>query len=362
MKNVSIYVCVALLIVSMILTWTTDLRSDIHAGKGSGINESIDSPEDFQDLLLWLSRNEIPSADVDRGVTVLANDKSYTGSSKDDGDEDQVHQTKDFDSMTVREEAYVSVKDYSYYNINNGLTERGKSEDTKAMMNRSMTLYITKDERYYHSVGQMLVDAYAAEWGSQGREEDGEQLYLDFDMEIYINYSQGKIYLKVNKWTALGNKVVTFSDEMIGKWASISRLGDIVEDLNGADGLNEETFNMLLECIDTAIQEEDIRGNKDSYIVEKNEKDSNDGEEEEVDMKLSLNLADRERPVVSMYVDQESSKENWTLGGGDAYTNACAEVTYTFENINNTVIEMDDDVDVLELTLDNMDQYIYIED
>lgn len=216
-----------------------------------------------------------------------------------------------------------------------------------------MTLYITKNERYYHSVGQIFSDAYAGSYDGDKTESGGSQAYIDFDVEVYINYRKDKYLLRINKWVMLGNETVVVSDDLIGKWASLHDADDASDVVGQIDGLNEEAFEALRTVLAEAIGQDSLHGSGGTYTLDKTEESEDAGK---TDMKLSLDLADPERPVVSMYVGYDYNEID---SGDTSQASTYMEVTYTFENINNTVIEIDDDIDVLKLTSKNINRYIY---
>lgn len=373
MKQVSIYVCIVLLIVSVFSTWKTTPQSDVRAGKGDGINETIESPDDFQSLISSLSGGSILTASTgEGGVTVLSGDKTYIGSwdddddddddydyddddddddddygyDDDDDDDDDDRREKTYGSMTIREEVYMSSSQYV------STSNPRYRSDMDSTLNRSMTLYITKNERYYHSVGQIFSDAYV-----EGKSEGGgSQAYIDFDVEVYINYRKSQYLLKINKWVMLGSEAVVVSDDLIGKWASLRDADDASDIVSLIDGLNEEAFEALRTLLAEAIGQDSLHGSGNTYTLDKTEESASAGK---TDTKLSLNLADPERPVVSMYVGYDYEKKE-ASGSTAAQASTYMDVTYTFENINNTVIEIDDDIDVLKLTSKNINRYIYL--
>lgn len=380
MKQVSIYVCVVLLIVSVFSTWKTTPQSDVRAGKGDGVNETIESPDDFQSLISSLSGGSILTASTgDGGVTVLSGDKTYIGfwdddddddhdddydydddedddydyDDDDDDDDDDDRREKTYNSMTIREEVYMSSSQYFHLSFDLGNTTCWRTTDQDSTLNRSMTLYITKNERYYHSVGQIFSDAYAGSYDGDKTESGGSQAYIDFDVEVYINYRKDKYLLRINKWVMLGNETVVVSDDLIGKWASLHDADDASDVVGQIDGLNEEAFEALRTVLAEAIGQDSLHGSGGTYTLDKTEESEDAGK---TDMKLSLDLADPERPVVSMYVGYDYNEID---SGDTSQASTYMEVTYTFENINNTVIEIDDDIDVLKLTSKNINRYIY---
>lgn len=384
MKYVSIYVCIALLIASVFCTWTNDLKSDVRAGKGDGVNEIVETPEDFHHLIQFVDGISIRTASAEQDVTVLSADKSYIGVSwsddeddddsygdydydydyDDDADDEEDRKETTYDSMTIHEEAYISAS--SSYNLSVNINDERQwtYTDADSTLNRSLTMYITKDERYYHSVGQFFSDTFNESDDGKKKTQEGKQCYLDFDVEIYVNQRKNQLLMKINKWSMLGGTTVVVSDDLIGKWASLRGMEEAEDVLSMVDGVNEDAFRSLRNIIGEAIDDGEFHGSNKTYTLEKKNEDSegSDDVDDEENMTLTLNLSDPERPMVSMYIGcDHSSDESGQFMSNKTISSTYTDVTYTFENINNTVIDMSDDIDVIKLTSKNISRYIYVE-
>lgn len=366
MKYVSFGVCIALLLVSLLLVWNGNAASDVQAGPGDGVNEQIDTPEAFMDFLKSFDEDSMVSAHIpEQGVSVLSADKDMIGlsgseddESESDADDNDASPSVKYDSVTIHEDVYMST--YAYYHYRDNSESRSATANVK--LNRSLTMYMTEDVSYYHSVGSLFMNSDSVT-GKPTSTTTTSHSYVDFDMEVYLNLYRDECLVKFNNWAMVGNDVITISDEIIGKWVTFP--DSVSDDIYGVDGLNKEAFTVLQSIVETALSNNEFRRSDNTYKLGKTNVYLPVIGAKQASVDFMLDMADAERPMVRMNVtDKDHAADNGSVGTDfyETESKVYMDALYTFENINNTVIEMADDVDVIRLTDDNVDQYIYMAD
>lgn len=335
MKFVSIALCLIMLVVAIVFVPGNSQKIAM-AGPGNGENEKIKSPESFSELMMFVARDDSydlsnsQNSDNGQGIMLLSYG-SYTNKSDE---------KKEYDSVTIHEDARMLISS-SYASIK-------ESKSQKYTLSRRMDVYLTEDATYYHSIG-LLTSKYSYRYSSDDAgSSSNEALYFDFDVEIYLDKVDGKNYFKINKWVMAGSDTVKISDELIGKWFTTNARFNLFSQL---DMFNRDSFEQLGEVVDYATGSDDLHETRNNmYTVPEDELLSILGVSES-DIKthgsFKLDLTDNEAPLVSMQ-----------LSYGTEYVSCSTDVSYQFENINNTVIKMNDNVEIMELDDDELDDYI----
>ena len=141
-----------------------------------------------------------------------------------------------------------------------------------------------------------------------------ESVCLVFDMEFYMDSEDALV--KFNTFDATGNIGFIVIDDAIGKWFDM-------EDLDYIDGLNRDVLGeigyIMIEAKDDQFEEY----KKNIFMVDS--KLSNGAQ-------VMIDLSNSQNPIMDIqYSDNEDGM-------------VVVNVMYSFENINNTVVELMDDI------------------
>ena len=340
MKYVSIIICLVLLVTAIVFI-PKDLNSGIIAGSGNGKNEKLEEPEDVLELLACISETE--------SVARAANARSKRG---------------DYESATIHESAYLTMSSSSsyyeeHYDYYGNYYSSYYSSASSTTLSRELSIYMTEDASYYHSIGQITS---SSSYDSPENDEDYDnQMYYNFDIEIYLNHDDDEMFIKFNRWDMFGTgEYLIISEEIKGKWVSFD------SSLYGAVGFIDEANRSSLSTIGTiismALSEDLFDENKDQYTLSKKDLKELYGTDNMYKGDFTLNLSDPERPTISFDIDVTNESDNDGNGTSQYYNKTVTNLEYVFENINNTVVEMSKSVDVIEIDEDDFEDYFIIED
>lgn len=331
-KYVSTFVCLCLLIAALFFHPDLFNGRQIVAGKGDGKNEKIETIADVEQLLDSFSKRNKESLkkDFPGGTILLSNDESQAFS--DDADEsNESDEEIAYNSFTVTETAYLSV-----------MSKYGSSS-----MNRILTMYTAQNATYYHSVGEM--SNYQNRATSLEADAPTERVgqSMAFDMEVFIDYTNVKAYIKINSFDMIGQNKITFSNEAMGRWISFGEGDELLFDV---DQMNQSFFPRLAKVVDVAIEKDLFDHSRSEYVLkDKDFFDAADVDQRQANLmgECVVNLSDKEAPIFMM-----------EMNAGESYM----DLAYTFENINNTVVEFPANINVLQINEENIDSYLTVED
>lgn len=316
MKFISIGVCTALLIASLIFSPTN--QSDVKTGEGKGKSLELVDVNEFIDFLMFVTGEEEYSelSAVKSDSDGFSNMSVNSSSNNDSESRTQTVITK-FKSGTVHEETVVSQRVHqnnTYYSMS---------------LNRNLSIYISETAVYYHSQGNMTT------------EEDGSTTHYIFDIEIYNDINN--CFVKFNRFDYTGDYKeigIKVLDSGIGIWLDFSE--------------NMPEMNDLLE--DTYIGEiaDEISGIDESYFDQNGDVYLADfvahGDFSEYDTAyLEIDISNGKKPS-AVFVLNRDTDDTW-------YSYSVNEdqlVKFSFENIDNTVVEFDDNIKVQK----NLDKFV----
>ena len=310
-------------------------RRDVKLGEGKGKSVELTEVNEFIDFLMFVTGEDnhmylrsVP--DVSEG---FSNMSVKLLDSQDTDSRTQRVITK-FISGTVHEETVVSQRLYqSKKSYDSGINAGREERQYEMSLTRSLSIYISDTAVYYHSSGNMYTN------------DNGSAIQFIFDMELYNDAD--RTYIKFNRfdftgdYREIGGKLldsgigiwfdVTFEDDLsMNELLARTYIGEIASELIGAD-------------------ESDFERTGDVYFAELSDESSIDGEYEY----LEIDISNGKNPSAEygMKLDEES----------DGYSNYASQlVRFSFENIDNTVVEFDEDIKVEK----NIDKYfkVYEED
>ena len=355
MKYVSIFICVVLIIVSICLI-PGSTSSDVTAGMGNGVNKELNHPEDIQALLSYISNENSETMDNNStyGVSVLG----YEDSEKSNDDNAKSKSTKKqiYRSVTIHENAYITSSSNSSAYVESG-TYYSSANST---MNRQLSIYMTEKSSYYHSIGQISSSSSYDAPAFENDKDKQSSAYASFDLEIFFDSKSGDVFIKFNKWNMVStSQTVIISNEILGRWVKFD--GNAFDALDLLDSMNRSSLSLIGNIITMAIDDDMFNENKNSYSISK--KDFKEILETD-DLKTGefiVDMSNAERPIVKMTASVSTSNKddnNSSKYSANAYT----KLEYVFENINNTIVEMDKNADILEIDEDDVEDYIIIED
>lgn len=340
MKYISVFVCLALIIVSICFL-PPSAGNDVTVGMGDGINKELETPQDIQGLLKYISEeNSAELYNQDSfGISVL----NYNdGKTPTDVAAKKTTKKQTYKSVTIHENAYMTVSSKSSY---------GSSKTT---VNRKLSIYITKDATYYHSIGQQSSTySYSS---SEVSNNSNSSSFASFDIEVFIDSNNSDAYVKFNRWNMTStSETVIISTEILGRWVKFN--GKSFDALYAVDNLNKDSLATIGEIINTAIDEDLFDTNNNTYSLSKKDIEKILGADGIKQGEFTVDLSTPARPLVKLLVSaSESNKQS------NVYANAYTKTEYIFENINNTVVEMDENADILVIDEDEVDDYIIVED
>lgn len=350
-KYVSLIVCVALLIAAIVFL-PVNMHSGVTAGAGNGTNEKINDPEELLDLLDFIANSgssDLSIKSTDPLTHSLSVDGSYGSVVKGDNG------WEEYDSVTIHENS-VSVisSNYSY---------DGEYSNQKYKLTRQLSIKITEEASYYSSVGYLTSV-------STDSDDDGSSVALSFDMEFFIDHDSDETYMKVNNWTMIGNNAISFSEKIIGKWVYFESGVDNI--ISSVDVLNRDMFDMLGKIIMKAIDDDSFEENgSDRYTISNDDIQAylgiaNAGSDDiDGNCEFSLDFSKADKPKVHMLINAGNSSSGSYGSYGSRYsskTSVVSQVEYTFEHINNTIVEMNRNEDIIEIDEDDMEDYIEYND
>lgn len=304
-KYFKLAISVVLVIVSLIVILTSD---EVYCGKGSGINEKIKNLDEFS-----LMMNDLFN---DNEEEYLSIDKS---------------EKKEYTSATFTVYTKMSTI-YDYEESNDGIS-----------MDRKMIVYHTKEEAYY------IVDATILSI------VDGKRSETKLSIDYYFNFETQKGIMKINDFNnpSLNPRVNEGLKYIIGEWidheslclALISVAVDNLHFLEVLGGyinkITPDDYTEFLGCYFLSPE------NTKKIIGELINVYGNDNILEEALGKsstISYNLQDKFKPVINtnftFQYDSLSMSENLKI---------------EFYNINNTIINLPEDIDLIsEAELDKI--------
>lgn len=317
-KYISVFVCLCLLIVSLFLLPEASDSSKHIAGAGENENEKIESVADVKQLLDAFSNFDSASLSNDAG------DNVFLLSNTNDTLPPISKEEKKYNSFSVCETAAMtSVTDYLLFSVTTTL-------------DRTLSIYITPDATYYHSVGELSTIG-------KNLSDPNWRNHCSFDVEVYIDHTNGDSLMKVNRFDMIAKKKVTFSEEAIGKWLSVIDMTA----LSVIDEINRNLFSQLSNVVDFALQEDLYDHSRAEYVLkDKAFWEALGAEIHSTFGECRIDLSDAEAPVFS-------------LGYNIAANHL--DVEYVFKNINNTVVHFPSNVEILEINDENAERYIIME-
>jgi len=340
MKYLSIFVCLALLITSIVfLPFETD--SKITAGKGNGKNEKIEEPEDFLEFLTHFTGNDPIDMRNDK-ITFL----SYAD--EDTTEENEKTNKHKYESVTMHESTHMANYSSSTYD--------NSTYSSSQTISRQLSIYMTQNASYYHTIGQIK----ASQTNDSIQGADGNyQLYIDFDIEIYIDNEDDILYIKFNSWDMISSSETTIiSNEILGKWVYLGSYS--YELLDFVDDMNRDALKQFGSIIEDAIDDNLFDKNKGQYSLNKKGLKEALGFEDLDKGNFLVDMSDSESPIIDMHLGTSSKSDSST---DSKYSSSYyIDSKMVFENINNTIVEMDEDVDILEIDEDDIEDYFIVED
>ena len=288
MKYVSMILCICLLVAAVVIM--PEEGTLIGVGRGDGEDDDIVTVRELGDFLAFVMGDE------DGEMYELSHDNvtllSSTEASETEDKKDRVK--REYSSGSIHEDCYIT---YSY-DMNEPTTEN----QYKYTLVRTLSMYMTEDASYYHSKGTMSSVV------------GDESVCLVFDMEFYMDSEDALV--KFNTFDATGNIGFIVIDDAIGKWFDM-------EDLDYIDGLNRDVLGeigyIMIEAKDDQFEEY----KKNIFTVDS---ELSNGAQ------VMIDLSNSQNPIMDIqYSDNEDGM-------------VVANVMYSFENINNTVVELMDDI------------------
>ncbi len=312
MKYVSMCVTVVLLVAALIFAPATDsVSKDVKVGKGKGVSESLESVEDVIGFLRFLSpKNEeevlmenvrlvyslSASNDISNVVQVLAKEDVKAEKSQ-----------KEYTSGTWSEKAFYK-KMYEY-------GEDGKYTYSATTL---LTSYMTETKSYYILQATVI--------SSEGNN------YV-FDAEVYQDEKQ--VLVKYNRFDSF----MQISNGFFGKWIDAS---NALYDFHDIDSFIRGYLETMCECLE-------------KYCLA----DSKELAEAEVER---IQTDDKVRLVgdgINVVVDLKNGKAPMITCSYSNASEGSSEflmLIYSFENINNTIVAFDYDVEIYDMN----DMKVYI--
>ena len=321
MKYLSMCLCIVLLITSLIFS---PIDNAVKMGEGDGENKELSNVNEVVDFLMFMGGDEsysdlcLDDMNIAR-ITLSTESMPFAAEGMDEADTEPAFKrdVTTYRSGTIHQYTY-QTQTYSVYKEGEGRKYYSVTFD------RNLSLYITDDASYYHSKG------------SYSRTNDDENMYFSFDMEFY--FSDENVFVKFNEFDYMGDsKDIGFEllDEGYGVWLDFTDERWAALDVTNREDLSE----IGQELSDTDEEDFDINGN--IYTIEEFDDDSSS--------KFEINLNDAERPSISFVSSDNSSSESYT-------NNSKIVFDFYFENIDNTVVEFDEDIDVKK----NLKKYVKI--
>ena len=312
MKYVSMCVTVALLVAALIFSpYHKSTVTDVTVGKGKGISEPLENLEDVVDFLDFLSGStggESLSYSTQGGKSLSSvNDAGFSVSPLAAETIPNKSAQKKYTSGTWHEDALVKIS----------AQEQG-GDYYSFSLSRRLSGYMTTTSSYYVSKGNISAST-------------GENCI--FDVEVYKDTVHSLI--KINQFDGLYENLsdeVTLSAEFFGTWFDMGEFSDIMDiDMMNRQYLSE--FQVFLEecCFADSKQlsqmgVERIDGKGKVRLLSE-------------DMEMVVDMKQEKNPTIhisSGHVSNSSSmKEQTTM-----------ELSYRFENINNTVVALDPKIEI----------------
>ncbi|MBE6548466.1 MAG: hypothetical protein E7667_06305 [Ruminococcaceae bacterium] len=344
MKAVAGAICAALLIVALV--FSPSVSADVVAGAGKGENAELTSLEDVADFFDFLNNGtdssvyapdfDFLSAMTEDGTdaaTEIPIDAATEGNTEDQepSHSEKSREKKTYTSGTIHEVSQMNAES-SYHGDSYGGSSRYS-------MVRTLSIYLTEDASYYKSNGSLQSNSNS--WSDVDGEydEEGSATSMMWDFEFYFDEDQ--MLMKINNLVLCSDDEdfkFPFDREGFGKWLDISDT-----DVLGAieiDAINRESLGELGECIVEYMDDGFVKNGKVYTLIDKFIEDS----------KIVVNLNDADSPVLEMTYSQSDDSSS---GSYSSHVGA----VYTFENINNTVVELSDDIKVEDAA-----DYIDLED
>ncbi|MGM9643692.1 MAG: hypothetical protein ACI3X1_01255 [Eubacteriales bacterium] len=335
MKKYIITIASAVLALAALFTFINSPAAAVTAGPGNGRDDEVEDFEDLYSLLDFFTGK----TNEDNKEIKNKYDVSFLSFTDDESDSEaplKKIKTKKHTSVTYTEFSDMSMemthKRTEYYDSNSKpyYVITGK---TKVQFRRSLTIYITEDASYYISKGNIN-----SSYTDNSDSDNSGKSSFDFDMEIF--FKEDIALIKFNTFIMSSNKQTTsIKDEYIGKWIKMSK--DIGQELlSSIDQYNRETLSEIQEII-----ENEILGSEESEFKEKDNiftlKDNNLG------IDVTVDLSNITCPSIEFIMDEDSE---------DSEDHSYLLDVMTFENIDNTVINMNTDSDDI-IALDNPDDF-----
>ncbi len=367
-KYISVFVCITLLITAVI--FIPNANNGIRIGRGNGDNEKLESPEDMQRLLLCIAQkgNTHMNSDNDYDVDVLSNYES--GQNLEDISETSIEtktsetqsefntenkeyefppyvNKQEYKSVTIYESAFIGESSYLNYN--------GSSSSSDAKLNRQLYICMTEDASYYHSIGEIF--SSSSYYSTEENRHKKSSSNANFDIEAYIE--DGDVFLKFNSWSMITTEgTVIISDKIIGRWVIFDDL-DVFEMV---EEMNRSSLGTVADVINSAIDKDLFSRNQNKYTMSNNDVKEIFRADNLKQGEIVVDMSNPESPTMRMLID--ASSEDSSSGVNSNYNSSRSstymDVNYVFKNINNTIVDMERSVDVLEIDEDEVEDYIFV--
>ena len=297
------------------------------AGAGNGSDRQVEKLSELSRVFDLLNGEDSDTASEKTDLLSLKDISSLSSNSS------SKKSSKSCKSVTMHNESFAKS---DYYRSTSSIQSRGSST-----LNRSLWLYMTEDEAYYHSVGSIVSFSSVTDYSTPGKKISTR---AEFDVEIYIE--DRDMYIKFNEFWMVGNNIVRLESDAKGRWIDASE----VKSLSGFMGM-DLTNRALLSRIGRYIDEnkdDSFSKSGDLYVLSDEYLDEcmysilgvnlpdnkwNGG--------FSVDLNDKKAPSLLIecdYSDHESSDSSSFF----------TRDNIRFENIDNTVINFPSDVDFFD--------------
>lgn len=298
MRYLSMILCVCLLIAAVIIM--PEEQEWIGIGRGNGKDDVITTVREVGDFLAFVMGEEYEES------LELSNDNVMLLSSTDTVTEEIEDKSekirREYTSGSIHEDCYL---EYVYI-------DETSNDRYEYSLIRTLSLYMTEDASYYRSKG------------TRTNIDKTESTRFVFDMEFY--FDSDITLCKFNTFEITGNLGFKVSDDIVGKWFKAEDIADI-------DGMNRDVLGEIGVIILTAEDDKFEEYKKNIFIVDP---ELTNGAQVKIDLRNS------ENPMMDIQYS-DNSDDGMTV----------ANVVYSFENINNTVVKLDPNIEIHT----NIDKY-----
>lgn len=324
-------------------------------GKGTGENAQIRSIEDMSDVLQSLkSLGEAENAmtlSLDSGENAAQRYSSVTVTENTNMLSDRSHSEGDYSSssyVSFRRKLQIALTSNAAYYVSEGqMISRSSSEQTVRHTLQNGQFYSTTTERESKIFLDFSINIYMS--ASYVLLKVNRLEYSSYDYYKYINSSDSDKNEEKETWDE--DQAIMQLGAHLGQWIDCSSDPDVAKQFLSINESNIQTLGSIGDFVEDAVHSEDspFQQTGDLYTVDERGllalfglSSDNGLSTDSFRGSLNIDLSSAETP--SIVLDMSNS-----VSGTDSLKASIHEAFY-FENIDNTVIRLADNIDAVDLT------------